>query len=360
MIREAGQAQEKASGSLRRFGWVATTWVLLSAFFIVVFTSATIELVTLGPRFMHSILITWALAWLVAGLVTALIRRLNTKGRSTRKQNVMVFTTLLVLALGVVTTPFIEREIKERRNEEKAEAALKRYTLASHLGVGKEFDKQAVNQTLAELEDSYHRLRDIWPLHEDAGKIYVQLFRNLQSYHKETGNLGAAGHLHCTEYSPVISIPLEKAPSASTPDNFSRTPMHEMVHALMCQSLGREAFISIPVWFHEGMATRYHTEGFLRVMKRVEIRVATWLIRNDLTNTKAFCNQGPLRSDRKGMAIFYVTSLEFVNHLEDSFDLETLNSVVDDVREGKGFEESIYSRLGGGCEELYGQWRDSF
>ena len=255
----------------------------------------------------------------------------------------------------------MKREFEEKKNAVTAEEARDRFALTLYPGSGPEFNPEAVNQTLRELEDSFHRLQDIWVLPETADKIRVWLFRNLQDYQTITGNQDAGGHASCpSEVGPAIVIPLERAPSAATDDNFSRTPMHEMVHALMCQSLGNEAFYSMPRWFLEGMAERYEMEGIARIMSRVEMRARLWLSRHSLMAPDRFCARRLTARDELERALFYETSREFANSLEARHGIEALNLVVDDVRTGVTFDESMEKRMGGSCNELYMRWKDSF
>ena len=364
---EAPQTKVGIKESVWRIVRGARTSILLSMLSIPLFMIVAIQTVPLGPRFIGSVITAWTLAVLLSALAAILLNRgapkeikQSVRWPFTKKQTVMVAITGLLLVPALSLAGFVEREIKEAVNADGAEAARQRFIFESHLGSGPEFDVRAVNQTLADLEDSYQRLKHNWPLPKETDKIYVQLFRDLQSYHDQTGNSNAAGHFRCTEYSPVISIPLEDSPSASSADTFSRTPIHEMVHALMCQSLGRGAYISVPPWFHEGIAMRYHTEGLVRTKMRVETRLGTWLKRDELMNEAKFCRGGPDMGDRKEQALFYSSALELVRSLEARNGMETINLVVEDVRKGGEFEGSIRSRLGGTCKELYGKWKGSF
>ena len=347
---------------------VAASWIFLSVVLAVAFTIAVIERTSLGPLFVPNILTAWVLACLAGTFLTVLLERQNAKRTKPSKGNQLTRRQAVVLIIvGLIAIPVmfgvgaLKREFEEQRNAHVAEEAKNRFAVAMYAGLGPEFEVEAVNQTLKELEDSFQRLRHTWVLPETADKIRVWLLRNLRDYQSITGKQDAGGHAFCpSEFGPVIVIPLENAPSATADDNFSRTPMHEMVHALMCQSLGEEAFYALPRWFHEGMAQRYEMEGFLRIMLRVEKRALLWLNRHRLMAPDRFCAIRLGTTDVLERALFYETSREFVNSLEARHGLDALNLILDDVRTGTTFNESMERRLGGSCNDLYSRWRDSF
>ena len=368
MAEESTQPPARIKKIALRATWVLLTWAFFSVGLIVIFTITALELVPLGPQFTKAVITAWALAPLVGGLLTAITEVRKRKNNPSSRQWVpprrLGIALILIGGIGLIllfTIPIIEREIVENRNESKAESAKSRFAITSYLGTGPKFDKAAVEQTLAELEDSYLRLEDNWVIPKDTDEINVWLFRDLQAYSEMTQQDDAAGHVWCSpDLGPVIAVPLEEAPSASRQDNFSRTPMHEMVHALMCQSLGTERFRSIPSWFHEGLATRYQTEGVLRARMRIEIRLATWLKRNELPDRATFCTESPHRMSRLDAVLFYTSAHEFVRFLQSQHDLSSINMVVEAVRTGLTFEESFRRRLGGTCQEIYGDWKESF
>ena len=269
----------------------------------------------------------------------------------------------VLLVAAVPLSGLADREFKEWRNAGKAAEAKQRFTVTSYVGRGPEFDTEAVNQTLWELEDSYQKLEHNWALPHEASKIQVWLFRNLEDYQARTGKDYAGGHASCLdEYGPVVVIPLEEAPRASSGDSLSRTPMHEMVHGMMCQSLGEAKFYSLPRWFHEGMAERYEMAGLnpARFMLRAEKRAKLWFNKQNLMEPARFCAIGLNSRNRVELHTFYETSREFVNSLESSRGIGTLNLLVDDVGRGAIFEDSLEKRFGGSCKELYNEWKNSF
>ena len=369
MMEETRPAKRGIRHSLGGIVLAIIVWVFCSAFFALVFAVLLIDPVPLGPNFTFIILTTCVLALFAGAMVTVLIMRQKPKRSKsskkwslTRKQKTLILVILVLLSVLTITAaPTLEREFKERRNAEKAEQARFRFAVTSYLETGSEFSMASVNQTLAELEDSFQSLKGMWALPGRGHRIRVWLFRDLQDYQTRTGQQDARGHVFCPpEHGPVIVVPLEQAPSTGTDDNFSRTPVHEMVHALMCQSLGNEPFYSIPRWFHEGMAERYEMEGPARVFPRVAKRAWLWFNRHNLMGPDRFCVRHLAAEGSAEHSRFYETSREFVNSLEASHEIGPFNLIVDDVRTGTSFDESMRRRLGGTCSKLYSQWKSSF
>ena len=351
---------------------VLHTWIFYSACFALLFSVFAIEFVHLGSWFTNSLLAAWILAFLTGGLSALWLHRRKkeeSEGPSgwtiTSRQKRILERCIIPVGLLVVITaivvPFALVEIKEDSNAEKSELARQRFNVVSYLGKGPEFEIEAFDQTLAELEDSHQLLRDKWTSPRDAKRIHVWLYRDIREYHNVTGRERSTGSLWCSqEYGPVVAIPLEEAPSTSTDEAVSQTPMHEMVHALMCQSTGWEGFLSIPPWFHEGMAMRYQTAGFQRFWVRGISRVQTWWKRDKLLNRDEFCHEHPSGMDREQQSILYTSASEFIRFLESGYGIDTLNLIVDDVGTGAAFDESMERRLGGTCKVLYKNWTESF
>lgn len=357
--------EKKASKSaIRRVASLATNWLLLSALLALVFTLAAIELVTLGALFVDSILIACALALLFGALLTLATEYNKAEAttsskdqRFTRKQVVLIIVTVALVWLATITAVAVRHEYEEQTNVRRAEEARSRFLVTTHYTEQK-VDKEAENQTLRELEDGYQRLKDNWTLPELADKIEVSLFLDLEDYQTKTGRPLAGGHANC-RFGPSIFIPLEEPPRSTNDDELSRTPMHEMVHAMMCMSLGHDAFYSVPRWFHEGMAGRYEMEGLSRIWNRIERRIWLWSKRPILLDTTKFCNTWRTPEDAMERALLYETSREFIYSLEAEHGSDNLHLIIDDVRKRVGFDESMGMRLGGDCSELYSEWKAS-
>ena len=358
---------------IRRTVSTAVVWLIISGVLAVLYTLLAADWVALGPQFIYGLITAWTLASLTGALVVIWLEREKAKKASqskrltlTLKQKLMgTIAIISLLAAGFAVNMGVT-EIREGINERKAQDARLRFQVTSYLGGGGKFKVEAVNQTLAELEGGYQKLKENWTLPEQTPKIKVWLFRDLRDYRLRTNKHLARGHMSCSleidsvEFGPVIVIPLEKAPSATDDDNFSRAPMHEMVHALMCQSLGEEAFYSTPRWFLEGMAERFETEGIARIKIRATDRTRLWLNAQNTPDTNRFCARRFSERNKLDQSAFYRASHEFVRSLESRHGLRSLNQIVADVRTGSPFDESMQKRLGGTCSELYPKWKNSF
>lgn len=358
--------EPRARSIVARIASAVISWGACSAVCALAFAIPVIDRVTLGPSFMNSILFASVLALVPGAFIAFLLGRCKrtppkpSKEWPFNRKQTLILVISVSLLLGIVSMLSTwALQSREDGNAAKAEEARTRFVVVSYTGTGPGFSSEAVNQTLAELEDSFQKLKDNWEFPEMADRISVWLFRDLQDYQAATGAQDAAGHAYCTaEHGAVIVVPLEKAPSSAIEVDSSRTPTHEMVHALMCQSLGSEAFYSIPRWFHEGLAEQYAMEGLARIIPRVKKRVALWFNRENLMETDRFCALRLKTIDIVEFLLFYETAREFVNSLEARYNERSLNLVVGDVRTGLTFDESMQTRFGGTCNELYSRWKD--
>ena len=219
------------------------------------------------------------------------------------------------------------------------------------------FAQAQVNQTLTELQEAYKHLGRELPKQIREDPISVELFRDLKEYRTITARPGAFGSVRCDAAGTLLAIPLEEIPDLLSEDE-SRTPMHEMVHALMCQALGPEATHSIPRWFHEGMAQLYESDGPGK-FDATKNRIIVWVMRNDLMAVQSFCSASTWVSQAE-KKLFYRTTMEFVRTLESQHGRDNLIAVIQAVQEGETFEESLHDHFGGTCGELYERWLSSW
>ena len=176
--------------------------------------------------------------------------------------------TLLVLAAILVAVLLVWDGARDSKTLEKAYAAEMEFQI-EHQGAG--FEQGQVNQTLAELMEAYELLSVELPLPSVKSQITIKIYRDLTEYRTGIGMDRSFGAVQCTPNGAIIYIPLEEELNLFTENDESRTPMHEMVHAVMCQALGREKMYSIPSWFHEGMAQIYENDGpskYARILNR--------------------------------------------------------------------------------------------
>ena len=299
-------------------------WIIFTGTCSLFAVPLAIDSIPLGSWFVP-VVVTAGVLSLVIGTTTTLLiiqypkrhqqAKVTESGRWTRKHTTIGTITLLLLIPCMYLSGIGGREFDEWRNGRKAEASQSHFAVAKFLDGGLDFHPDALNQTLAELEDGRRQLEGNWTIPEDSGPISVNIFRDLGSYHDWLNRRDALGSVHCIQHGPTIAIPLERAPSASESDHYTRTPVHEVVHAMMCQSLGREKFSEIPRWFHEGVAEYYAVKGILRIKLRVVNRAIVWRARDQLIESARFCAEDFYPSSTSEMLLFYATSLELVEVL---------------------------------------------
>ena len=143
------------------------SWVFLSAVLALAFTIVAIEWTALGPLFMPSTLSAWALASLAGALLTFLLERqkakrtiLSKRKPLTRKQTLVLAIVGLLMIPAMLRVGTVKREFEERKNAVTAEEARDRFAVILYRSPGPEFNPEAVNQPLREMEDSFRRLED--------------------------------------------------------------------------------------------------------------------------------------------------------------------------------------------------------
>ena len=244
--------------------------------------------------------------------------------------------------------------MRDERIASRAEMARQEFEVFFYRG---KFEQTRVNRTLAELHEAYEHLGKELPKQVREDPISVHLFRNLQEYRAITATRGAFGSVLCDATGTLLAIPLEDIPELLSEDE-SRTPVHEMVHALMCQALGPEATHSVSRWFHEGMAQLYESDGPGKFDGTVN-RIMVWFKRHDLMSAHPFCSMSTWASQGE-KKLFYRTSMEFVRTLESQHGRDKLIAVIQGVQDGEPFEQSLHNNLGGPCDELYEKWLASW
>ena len=314
--------------------------------------------VSLGPRFNPMAMIVAPLLALPLAIGISLIRpsRVNRAEKARKRLSWKTLALLFVIPLPMIAVAMGPRMADHLSRSVDAEASLRSFAPIYPMDV----DPAGVERTLAEFERARRQLEGEWPAPGPSPRITLLLFRDLHEYRALTGLDWYGGHASCTEHGVTISVPLEEAPSLFDEEvPASRTPMHEMVHATWCQSLGPFAFRSVPRWFHEGMASRYQNEGFRQLPQRLLNRAAVWLQRDNLLSPSSFCGytSGGLRAEER---LLYGTAWELIRSLEAAHGEQALKSLLEDVKEGKSFERSLRDRLGSTCEDLYSEWSRSF
>ena len=345
--------------SVLKFLRAATSWLLLWGIITALVELVVVEVVSLGPRFGPLTTVVAPIVALPIATWLTLVKPRNDsrfnawlKGHERKASLILIIAVLPVV--GLAMTPTI---IEHRSRGDDAEAALQSFVPVHGSGV----DPAKVERTLAEFERSRRKLADLWLVPNPTPPISLYLFRDIREYKAYMATLGldwSGGYASCQPNGVTVGVPLEDASNVFEESPASRTPLHEMVHAIWCQSLGQGPYRSIPRWFHEGMAQRYENEGLSQFFDRALNRWAVWMSRGSLLSATEFCSytSGGSRAD---IGLLYSTSWEFIRSLEAGNGIKTLNAVVEDVRAGKAFGDSIRDRFGGSCSELYTSWSQS-
>ena len=339
--------------------WAATSWLFLWGFITTLVELVVVEAVSLGPRFGPMTTVGAPLIALPIAVGLSLIKPRNPEQSSDwhkrhPKKAALILIVVPLLMVGVAMSPAI---IEHRSRGSDADAALQSFVPIYESGV----DPAKVERTLAEFERARRNLADQWLVPDSSPRISLVLFRDIREYKAYMTISGldwSGGYALCLENGVTIGVPLEDASNLLEESPASRTPLHEMVHATWCQSLGQDPYRSIPRWFHEGMAERYENKGVRQFLDRALNRWAVWIGRGGLLSATEFCGytSGASRAD---IGLIYSTSWEFIRSLEAGHGIRNLNAVVEDVGAGKDFEDSLRDRFGGTCHELYTAWSQS-
>lgn len=361
-------SEKPAVRALKRLmGWILTVVlrVVLSAMFLSLALPYAVDKIALGPDFNIAIVVAATVAFCAILLLNVFwgrvwswferqINRLRMLRLSPRVRRVMSSLGLLgIVAFSLVI--LIQFYSHQSRTVADAEAALRNFQVRAAPGL----DKANFNQTLAEFERARRSLEKVWPKPADSSHITLRLFGSIEEYHAVTGRNNSAGAASCPPTGATVWVPLEQAIELPGEDDDTLTPLHEMVHAMMCQYLGQEAFYSIPRWFHEGMAELYQNEAPHLWTSRATNRLYVWFHSDKLMASESFCTE-PFMQPKSEFGLFYMTVLEFARSLESEHGRTSLLAVVDDVQGGMRFEDSLQDHFGSACVELYGNWLASW
>ena len=157
-----------------------------------------------------------------------------------------------------------------------------------------------------------------------AARISLHLYPNMENYHDNTGLTLSQGSMQCLPEGASIYAPLERMPNLITGSDGSKTPIHEMVHAVVCQVLGPK-FHKIPDWLHEGTAEFIRTEQEHK-LTRILPRMRVWLAgTRNAPSPDALCAGSPGETSDEQKK-FYMTATEFVRFLESKHGSGSLKS----------------------------------
>ena len=353
--------------------WLAIAWVLFAGVFGVG-VPFVVDRVPLGPDFRWAVAVYLADAVLTSLAFVLLISRAGVVAGS-RPPGGRRWWTLrrVLLGLGVVALLLAVwavgllalNGVRSSWTALDASSARQEFRVFTY---GDDLDHARLDRTLAEFEQARRGLEGEWPQSGEALPVELHIYWDIQQYRDRRGTEWSVGQAYCQPRRAVVAIPLEEAVSALGSGDHSRAPLHEMVHSMMCRSMGPGGFFLAPSWFHEGMAQLYESEGHLRLVRRAWARMLVSLTGEFLPAPETFCGRQGYDSP-DDVALFYAAAMEFVRFLEARHGRGALNGVVRDVGSGGAiwdagsvgvFENSLRGRLGGTCVELYGEWRESW
>ena len=330
------------------FLFLTIDWVPLGRNFTIVLASSLVAAAC--TSLLLSPLLIEASVWLASRF-----NRIRLPERSTKYRAVMLLG-LILFVIGFPLSLFVSKEIQQSRINAADDAARREFNVTTN---GEGFDKSEVDRTLAEFHWARDRLRLEWPHPTLSSPISLNLFENWEDYLVGTGRKWSGGSMVCQPTGAVIYVPLEEVVNESTETDLTQVPMHEMAHAMLCQFMGANAFYSLPIWLHEGLAQIYENESKPKRLYRVVNRLVTWFSRQTMMTPEAFC-EGQYGDSHSEIASFYRTSMEFVRALESNHGRPKLMAIVDDVRREIAFNDSLLGNFGGTCETLYSEWLDSW
>ena len=348
----------KALFGLRLLGKV--TEVFIGWLFILVLLELIVaSTVSLGPWFGPMTKVVAPLVALPIAIRLALMKRrsnsrLNGWAKRHERKAILLFGVAMLPVMGFAMSPAIAEHSSRSQD---AEVALHSFVPIHASDV----DHARLKRTLAEFERARRNLAGHWSTPDSSPRILLYLFRDVRQYKQYMATMGldwSGGYAICRENGVTIGVPLEEASNVFEELPASRTPLHEMVHATWCQRLGQGPYMSIPRWFHEGMAKRYDSASSRQFLDRALNRWMVWLNRGSIMSATEFCGYTSGGS-RAEIGLLYGTSWEFIRSLETGHDIQRLNSVIGDVGAGKDFDDSLRDRIGGTCAELYMEWSQS-
>ena len=271
--RQTGLEKVLALSSL--WLWRALSVTIPFITFLFLFGLTALELIPLGPEFGLLLVIVPFIALMATALIKIfpalppIRRRRAVGGVSTRERMALyALLTLAVIALAIITPTTIERL---SRNED-AKAALLHFQIKHDPGV----ELPSLERTLAEFERARRSLSQEWTIPPEAPPVSLEILQDLETYRQLREEKWSTGFVVCRESGVVIVVPVEAESGVVSEYDRSDTPRHEMAHAMMCQVLGQEAYFSIQLWYHEGLAQFYQYDKLTNLFDRAFNRLDVW------------------------------------------------------------------------------------
>ena len=215
--------------------------------------------------------------------------------------------------------------------------------------------RQRVESTLIELEGEYAQLRERYELSIAGSPIEINLYPNVRQYELATKKTGSLGYTTCSEYGPIIYLPVEYSDDQSSEQFFQSTPEHEMVHAVICDLIGLQRANTVPLWFHEGLAEYESLKGMSNVLERLGYRWYLWRHKSERMLVDEFMSAtsidlGPQRR------VFIGSYYEFMRYLTNKFGEQSPWNILKKVAQGETFDMAFKHVTNSDLTHEYEEW----
>ncbi len=350
---------------IAKFSAVATwalCFIVLCLAFGALYVPIAIDANPLNPSFQIMLSVIAAMTASTAISATMLLYLLTkslSRGPENRGNILESRVVRMVLLVGVLGTAvaalygvYVRPAPDESRMIESAAEA--RDTFGVVWDAGNYYGRVHLNPTLAEFQQAHEELSGRWAAPAETPKIVLHIFGDMGEFQDAVLSDILIGATRCYMGGlAVILVPLRESAEVAFPGEYGQTPKHEMVHALVCQSVDRSGFFDLPDWFHEGVAQvyEYENQSFIRWQMRLQV----WFARTSLPDTERFC-RNRVRESGEYPWMFYQAAHEFALFLISRHGEEALERVIEDVAAGAPFDEAARRSFNGSCSELYGDW----
>ena len=355
---QEGVSKQRNSLSHEQFLITILVIILTSILTDILFLAILAEKAVLGPSFPVLVISSVIAGSAVSILINAQLSSWTSNyklflkwGQVPTRKLLVILGSASALIAACLTILIISNGLDLLRLAETSQIQHDKFHVVLH---GEAFDQRRLRSTLGEFDEARTEMKKMFPESGKAAPISLHLYPDMESYHENTGLTLSQGSMQCLPEGASIYAPLERMPNLITGSDGSKTPMHEMVHAAVCQVLGPK-FHQIPDWFHEGTAEFIRTEQEHK-LTRILARMRVWLAgTRNAPSPDALCAGSPGETSDEQKK-FYMTATEFVRFLESKHGSGSLNHVIQEIQDGKAFEETIWRKFDGTCNELYAKW----
>jgi len=271
--------------------------------------------------------------------------------RRSRVHRAIIVSVLVLIMLAGISLPIYKNQKTVGENRNLLNSAVMHFQVTAP-GV----TQKSINATLVDLERAYEELDDHLSAAERTVIMKVRLFPSLDAFQQYT-NGQYLGITSCSDGAPAITLPARQPGDALPGQPGALTPRHEMVHAMICMTAGP---ISIPRWFHEGLAEYETLKGVDWLVSRTGLRLFLWGERDRIPSQNALASYSPDSSTKELEGLHYATSFELMRYIVRSLKGRSPWMIVREVSEGRSFDSCLEDATGHGFGELYGEWLVSF